>query len=79
MPAGIGTRIVELVIYIPTKDAVTKPALFFQQANKFVDAHIFSANHAIYVGQAQLDLANASVGIVDQFLLQGLGINIACF
>ena len=59
VPAGIGTRIVELVVDIPTEYAVAEPSLFVHEPSKLLQTHIFAADHPIDICQAELNLPDS--------------------
>ena len=70
MPAGIGSLVVELIIDVPAKHAIAESAAFFQQVHEFTEAHIFSTDHTVDVGQAQLDPAHTASLILRHLFIE---------
>ena len=77
VPAGELDVVVELVVGIPTKDHVAKAKALVQCAKELFLRHVFAAQDAIDVEDADLDVAEATV------LDDGLGVlsasNLGCF
>ena len=72
MPAGIATLVIQLIIDIPTENAVAKATALLQQVHEFAETHVLPANHAIDVGQTQFDPANPTSLILRHLFIEQL-------
>ena len=70
VPTGVLTRIVQLIVHIPAKDAVTETTTFFQQTNKLFEADVLAANNAIEVRQSQFDTRDPARLILGKLVIQ---------
>jgi hypothetical protein len=63
VPTGIGTAVVQLIIYVPTKNAIAKTTTMGHQAFEFREVHELSPYDPVNVSQTQDHLFNSSISV----------------
>ena len=59
VPPREAGAVVELVVDVPAEHAVTEARAVVDDGGKLVEAHVFSAVHAVDVGEGELDALDA--------------------
>ena len=70
MPARVATLVIELVVNIPAEDAIAEATALLHQGLELLQAHHLAANHAIDVGQPNLDPLCALLAVLAEFFRQ---------
>ena len=55
MPPGVARVVVQLVVYIPTEDAITKPRRAIGNRRKLIKAQVLASHHSVDICEANLD------------------------
>ena len=55
MPPGVAGVVVQLVVYIPTEDTITKPRRAIGDRRKLIKAQVLASHHSVDICEANLD------------------------
>ena len=76
LPAGHGRPVVELIVRVPAEHDVAEVEAGGQRREEFLPRHVFAADHAVDIGDADFHLGEAarlhhSAGVLGGLYLRG--------